>query len=560
MRGISSMDDGNDVIAEALPGAMKHDDGVVTFALYAPWKKSVHLAGSFNNWDYQRDRLEQRDRGYWVLAKKLGEGRHHYQFVIDESLWISDPYAQEIAVIEGRDEPHAVIEVGGSPYRWKHADWRRPPLSDLILYELHIGDFSSEGTFQGVIDRLDYLKDLGVNAIECMPWVESLPRSYWGYTPTHYLAPRRSYGSPTDLKRMIDEAHGRGVAVILDMVLNHTGKQHPFMKMYRWKESPWYGPPIGERNQFGLPTLDFTKPATNAFVRDVQAYWLRFFQVDGFRYDYLAGLGSNENGDGLPYLMKTARQIRPEAYLIGECIPENPDLLNGSGLSATWHTRSRGALDCMLRERDEMGLKWDDLERTAKVLDPATQGYDSTEFMINYLECHDDIRVMRSLADLGFDEQTARRKAMLGATLLMTMPGEPMLYHGQEWGEPTKKSLDANKVHWDLLDTPSGRRLHEHYRDLCRLRREHTALRDGRFAWLELNARRRTFVYHRWAGDDDHVVVAANVSSREHAFNIAFPRSGSWRDHLEHRPLDITGRRKLHIDAYDAKVLTFAHA
>lgn len=546
-----------DILARALPGATDHGDGVVTFAIYAPEKRSVHIAGGFNDWDWHQDPLEQRGGGFWAIAKQLPPGKCEYQFVIDETLVICDPYAQEINVPSPRSEPRAVIDVGRSIYQWKNEHWQRPNLRDLIVYELCVGDFSPEGTFQGVINRLDHIAELGVNCIEFMPLYESVPRAYWGYEPNYFLAVRKSYGPMEDLLRLIDEAHGRGIGVILDMVLNHTGHHHPFMKMYSWHESPWYGDPIGEKNQFGLPTLDFTKPATNSFVRDVQAYWLRVFHIDGFRYDYLAGLGANDEGQGLPYLMRTAREIRPEAYLIGECIPEDPDLTRNSGLSGVWHTRSRIAIECLLRERDEKPYRWDNFEETIRALDPTTQGYNDSAFMINYAECHDDIRLIRSLRDeIGFPQDIAYRKSAMAATILMTIPGEPMLWQGQEWGEATVREQKPNKIHWELLQTPEGQCLRQQYADMCKLRRERTSLRGPEICFDLIDPRRRVVVYHRSLGEADQVVVAANFSRDKHKVTIKFPQLGHWRNRFTRELLNLSGDLEYELEPYWAVVFT----
>lgn len=547
----------DDIIARALPGATDHGEGMVTFAIYAPHKKSVELNGDFNDQDQRSSRLEQRDEGFWVTALELPRGRYEYQFVVDDMLVICDPYAQEINPIPGQDPPRAVIDVGRPIYHWKHDHWQRPNLRDLIVYEMHVGDFSPEGTFQGVIDRLDYLQELGINCIEFLPLYESVPRAYWGYEPNYFLAVRKSFGPMEDLLRLIDEAHARGIGIILDLVLNHTGHLHPFLRMYPWQESPWYGEPIGEINQFGLPTLDFTKPATNAFVRDVQAYWLRVFHIDGFRYDYLAGLGANQEGQGLPYLMRTAREIRPEAYLFGECIPEDPELTRDSGLSGVWHTRSRIALECLLRQRDEAPYKWDDFEGTVRSFDPTTQDYNHASFMLNYLECHDDIRLIRSLRDeIGFPEELAYRKSALGATVLMTIPGEPMLWQGQEWGEATVRDQKPNKIHWELLDTPEGRCLREHYADVTRLRRERTSTRSDNFEFQMIDPARRVVVYHRWLGDADHVLVAANFSADKQALTLHFPQQGHWRERFSRQLWNITADLEYELDPCWAAVFT----
>ncbi|NLD95463.1 MAG: hypothetical protein GX639_22660, partial [Fibrobacter sp.] len=423
-----------DAVRFALPGATDHGGGVVSFAIFAPRKNSVHLLGDFNDYQPGADALSQREPGYWVAVKHLPTGPARYQFLIDGDLLICDPYAQGIEEAPGRDEPAAVIDVGRPIYQWRNEGWQRPPVEDLIIYELHVGDFSPEGVFRGVTDRLDYLEDLGVNALEFMPLCEKDPDEYWGYKPMYPLAVRRDMGSFEDLLTLIDEAHGRGIAVILDLVLAHTAVRHPFNRMYPYEESPWYGPGLGEPNQFALPTLDFSKPATNSFIRDVQSYWLRVLHVDGFRYDYLPGIGQDLNGQGVPYLMSVARDIRPRAYLIGEYIPEVPDTIAHSDIDAVWHERFRIALQTLLTGKDVTPYKADRFAEVVAAFDPATQGYGRSGRMINYAESHDLPRIMQALADAGLHGDDARRRSALAASVLATLPGEPMLFHGQECG------------------------------------------------------------------------------------------------------------------------------
>lgn len=546
--------DQEQLIRNALPGARDHGEGWVTFALYAPGKKSVRLAGSFNGWDASKDELRPRDPDYWVLPRRLDRGPAEYRFVIDDELTICDPYAQAIRR-EGDDRPpKAVIDVGRPIYQWKHDDWQRPALRDLIIHEVHVGDFSPEGTWRGAIERLDHLKALGVNAIELLPVYEGEENDYWGYTPNYFLAPRAAYGPVEDLLRLVDECHARGIGVILDLVLTHTGPSHPFLQLHPFEDSPWYGPPIGERNQFGLPTLDYHNDATNAFAHDVQAYWLNVFHVDGFRYDYVIGLGADDEGRGLPFLMSTARHIRPEAYLIGECIPEQPDLVNDTGLGAVWHTRAKLALLAMVREGEQFDFSYDDLGKALGAFHPGDQGYDQAEFMVNYVESHDEPRLAAQLREAGLPEDVVFAKAALAFTALMTLPGEPMLYHGQEWGEDTPKKLEPNKIHWDRLGGESGRGLCAHAAGLCRMRRAHVSLRSNEFALPLVDAGRHCAVWHRRHGESDRAVVAVNFSGDAQEIDVPFPAGGQWHEHFTGEIVTIDGDLRLELEPYSARI------
>jgi len=543
-----------EAVESALPGAFDYGDGLVTFALYAPGKQSVELIVAPHGQSVEIHQMDDRGGGFWVTPMNLPKGKCEYRFRLDHETVIADPYAQEIRRVRDDDVPWAVVDAGRGIYMWRNEDWRRPNFRDLIVYELHVGDFSPEGNFAGVRKRLDYLRDLGVNAIEFMPLYESSPDDYWGYKPTYFMAVRSSYGSLMDMIELVDECHAREIGVVMDMVLAHTGDDHPFNAMYPYKQSPWYGKGLGEPNQFGLPMLDFSKDATNSFVRDVQAYWMHVAHVDGFRYDYLAGIGAADGQKGLPYLMRTAREIRPESYLIGECIPEDPELVNNSGLGGVWHTRSRLAMSALLAETQFQPYDWNDFDKCIHAFDPATQDYDQASFMVNYIECHDDERIIKLLLERGFDYQTALRKSALAATLLMTMPGEPMLYHGQEMGEDSEKILGPNKLRWDRLDSPEGAGLADHYKRMCRLRNSKTSLRERNIRVALVDAQAKCAVIHRWWGQADQVVIAVNFSNRPRRLSAPVSQRGRWHELDTGEITEIKDAVETTIEAYSARI------
>ena len=514
------------------PGVTDHGDGWLTFALFAPGKQSVALIGEFNNWDRLADPLQATDAGLWWIKKQFEPGTYTYQFAVDEEIVICDPYATLLAEGAEQGPPRAVVEVGREPYRWRHDTGAGLAFNDLIIYELHVGDFSPEGNFQGIINRLDYLQDLGVNTLELMPVFEFSGTEYtWGYNPAYFFAVEKSYGRPDDLRRLVDEAHGRNMAIILDLVLAHTAQRHPFNQIYRYEDSPWYGAGLGEVNQFGFPTFDYTKEPAQVFARDVQAYWLQEFRVDGFRYDYMNGIGYRDD-QGIPFLVRSVREIKPSAHLIGEFSPENPGAVAASNLSGAWHVMASYALKALLREGEFNGVNWDDFGGALTVLEPWQRGYQAASNVINYLESHDEQRVMIDIQAAGIDENGARYKSALGASVLFTMPGQPMLYHGQEWGEATQRTLDPNPIDWGRLETEGGRGLFEHYCRLAHLRQEHPALRSENYSLDAMDPEQKTVVYHRWNDEGDEVVVAVNFLPIKQTLDVPFPRPGGWREVL----------------------------
>src|SRR5688572_5048825 len=192
-------------------GAHDRGDGVVSFALWAPWKKSVHLIGDFNGWDMAADPLTVDESGLWWVEKHLDPGVHAYQFVLDGEFVVGDPYARALRWSEGSPQPHALVAVGAEPYAWGDDSFGIKPLNQLVIYELHVGDFSPEGTFAGALERLDHLAGLGVDAIELMPIQEFPGDRSWGYNPAYFFAVESAYGTAEDLKRLVDAAHQRGI-------------------------------------------------------------------------------------------------------------------------------------------------------------------------------------------------------------------------------------------------------------------------------------------------------------------------------------------------------------
>lgn len=544
-------------------GPQDDNNGTVTFGFYAPGKREVYLIGSFNDWNLRADPLVEQPGGLWRIEKPLAPGRHEYQFCVDDDLIVCDPYARELGTRRGTETPTAVIEVGAASYPWQHDGWPRPTRDDLVIYEVHIGDFSPEGNFRGLLDRLDLIKELGVNAIELMPVMEFAGgESAWGYEPLHFFAIHPSYGSAAEFKALVDGAHSRGIAIILDIVLAHTAHAHTFNRLYRYEDSPWYGPSLGETNQFGFPALDHGKPAVAAYVKDVLTYWLAEFHVDGFRFDYCLGIGARLDM-GMPYLVAVCRTLDPNAYLIAEYLPEEQGVLRCCTFDGAWHGRFKSAIHALLRETDYRDFSIYRFREALVSFDPRDDGYTDVTAPVNYLESHDEERLLCVLSrEAGFEPEVVEAKGRLAATLLLTLPGIPMLYQGQEWGEETDKQVNArNTLRWIERETPRGRRLFDHYCTLLTARRQQPALRGSDIAFLAVERDKRLVAYHRrHAGEDgtaNHVVVAANFTPVVQGLTIPFPAAGRWRDRLTGDELAVEEQREVTLPAYGAAVYEY---
>lgn len=512
----------------AMPsGCFEQGDGKVSFALWAPWKKSVTLVGDFNGWDRNATPMTVSDEGMWWVELELQPGEYGYQYVIDGETYISDPYAHKLRWAEG-PQPQAVVTIGATSYEWHDSNFGIAPLNKLVLYEIHVGDFSPEGTFAGVTARLDYLQDLGINAIELMP-VQEFPGDHsWGYNPAFFFAPESAYGSVDDLKALVDGAHQRNIGVILDMVFNHTSGDNPINFLYPYDENPYFS---DQGNPWGFPDLDHWNDATKRYIQDIQGYWLNDFHIDGFRYDHVEGIGY-DSVSGASFMTWAARQTKPYVYLIAEQLQDPLSVVRDTNMDASWHLAFQRMLNAQLREGDYHGNSYGDMEGTMGVIDFRTQGYGDNAQAINYLESHDEERVCREVQSNNLDYGVALRKSKLGAVALFTAAGVPMLYHGQEFGMDTAKTIDVNKLQWDKLADGGVEDLRNTYKSLITLRYNEEALQGNTIEPLLVDNDRKLLIYKRWTDQGSQVVVALNFAPEQQFAEIDFPRAGRWHEWL----------------------------
>lgn len=295
------------------------DNTKVTLVLEAPGKNYTYVVGDFSNWLVTEDfKMNQTPDGehFWIEIDELEAQKEYvYQYWIDGKVKVGDPYAEKIADpwndkwIEETEYPNlpeynftqygpaTVFQTGQTAYQWSNHEntWQHPDVEHLMIYELHIRDFLGSHSYTDLIDTISYLKRLGVDAIELMPINEFEGNDSWGYNPAYYFAPDKYYGTKNDLKRFIDVAHQNGMAVILDMVLNHAFGQNPMVRMY-WDETnnrpaadnPWFNATHVGQYQWGY---DFNHESeyTKRFIDRVNTFWLEEYRFDGYRFDFTKG-------------------------------------------------------------------------------------------------------------------------------------------------------------------------------------------------------------------------------------------------------------------------------
>lgn len=446
----------------------------ITLALFAPYNETVQLLGSFNNWKPQV--LQRGEDGWWRGELDLADGEYEYRFRVksksyfatDQMIDIGDPYAtrvnpmnQEASVLTIHDGKRVV-----DTYVWQHDDKPLPSDAELIIYEMHVGGFGwspeaqdKNGTFDTVTAKLDYLVDLGINAIELMPLHEFPMDFSWGYNPRYHFAVESAYGTPTELKHLVDECHARGIRVILDVVFNHGENDHPLGKIdydyWFYHDNP---DPGGV--QFG-PKFDYTHfddklklyPARE-YSRSCTQFWQQEYHLDGFRFDATALIN---NFDFLREVRDTvkANSGGKPLLLIAEQLPPDPAVAGPNGpLDAAWHFAFHDQINANILGKEFKGRQAYDMDATLAALDARRGGYTSTSNVVNFTTSHDESYAIGELGAAGVFDEPAFRRAKNAITLVLTAPGIPMLKMGEEFGEFSPSSIDDVRIHWELLGTP----------------------------------------------------------------------------------------------------------
>lgn len=529
--------------AGASPGARDNGDGTVTFMLWAPGKHFVTLPGDFNGWDGDTTLLKVYQDSVWWTTLPLANGTYEYRFLVDGTLPIADPYARRLNWTSNGEQSgdwriaKSIVEVGASPFGWTDGSWSPPEPRDMIIYETHLGDFSPTKDFAGLQARLPYLAALGINAVEIMPCYEFPGGISWGYNPAYYMAPEAAYGTPIDLKSLVDAAHSYGIAILIDMVFNHLDASASLYRLYGtdWDASPWFH---AMTNPWGFPDLDHWSAGTKQLTKDVVEFWMDEYHVDGFRYDATTFIGwdgiGDDTGNGIGYFTYVAWDHDNDVYQVMEHLPQDPAVVTGTKATAGWHDTFHDQMKANLREGQFEGSSYGNMSVTAQAIHYAGDGFASETEVVNYTESHDEQRVIwEAQTNPGIDHDLAVKKSRLGAAVLFTSTGTPMIYHGQEFGEDSERTIDPNPLHWEYLEQPVGASLFQLYSRLIWLRRNYASLTSGNLYTTVQDDANHTISFWRWTdAGTDSVVVVANFDRNSKAIPVQFPVTGTWYEFL----------------------------
>jgi 1,4-alpha-glucan branching enzyme len=545
----------------------------IEFQLFAPYNKEAALVGCFSNWEPMP--MEKDDRGYFRTQIELEDGTYQYKFRVRSRSWffepdqwieIVDPYATDI------DNPtqNGVIRIKDGEkivdtYVWQHDDKPLPADRELVIYEMHVGDFSggeddpyARGQYKHVIEKLDYLCELGVNAIELMPVKEYPGDHSWGYNPRYFFATESSYGSTADLKHLIDECHARGIRVFLDGIYNHSESESPLTQI---DHDYWYhhDPKDPEQNwgpEFNYELYDENldiKPAWQ-FIGDNVRFWIEEYHIDGIRYDAAKNIG---NYDFMHWIVAKTKEIAGAKpfYNVAEHLPETPTITNLEGpMDGCWQDAFYHTVKAHI-----CGDTFD-LEQLKDVLDCKRREFLGATNVVNYLGNHDHDRMMKELSDRGIFDDSAFKRMKLGAVLLATAVGIPLIWMGEEFGEYKEKTIDQAKIDWTLLGNDANRSLLEYYKGLIHLRKNNQALYTENIEFFHENPECHVLAYARWNDEGSRVVVVANLSDNYLAgYQVPhFPANGTWHEWTGDYDVE-SGDDNILIDLpeYEAKVFVW---
>ncbi len=564
--------------ANMIPGINydDNDDTKATLVLEAPGKAFAYFVGDLSNWNvldtYQMKKTPDGEF-FWIEINGLvPQEEYVFQYWVEESVKIGDPYAEKIADpwndpwIESSTYPDlpfydktengmaSVLQTGQTAYQWASSEstWQRPDVDHVVIYELLIRDFIGAHDYTTLIDTLSYIKNLGVDAIEIMPFNEFEGNESWGYNPAYYFAPDKYYGPEEDLKLFIETAHQMGMAVIMDVVMNHAYGQNPMVQLYfeggnPALDNPWFNREYVGQYQWGYDwnhESDYTK----RFLDRLNAFWIEEYHIDGYRFDFTKGFTNSAPGgsvDGfdqsrIDLLERMADEIwtvDPECYIILEhWAPFNEEQILGDYGMKMWGNRSYDYVPAVIGNN---GGNFNNMDRTSHVL---------------FFDSHDESRIAEHALNQGLSNATYNVRDPLimyervkqAAAFLFLNPGPKMLWQFDELGYDIDINFNGrigNKpLPWGpdglgYYENPLRKYIYDAYSGILDVRKQ---IGPEQLAVANTNhkttgATRRL----RYNTTDIDLVVIGNFSLEMGSIDPQFTQTGWWYDYFSGDSIDV---------------------
>ncbi|MGC2400615.1 MAG: alpha-amylase family glycosyl hydrolase [Acidobacteriaceae bacterium] len=591
----------------AFPSFAADGDAQIRFGLYLPGIQKaggfrvvvriIHAADRFNPSvkTQDADLAWTTDAGLdlWSATVTLAtggtghagdEGDYLYRY----QLWWTNAAGQDVLITNWFPDPFArytdiglmsstVLAKTPTAFAWTDAAYRTPELEDLIVYELQAEEFND--SFDGVAERLDFLASLGVNCLELMPVTSNKLDFDWGYGPVYHFSPSAHFGGANGLKRLVNAAHARGIAIILDVVYEHVDPAFAYYGVYNdlanTVGAPHPASPLTKgMNVWGFgPACDFTQPFCRDFFVSANEMWMDEYHVDGFRYDEVTDLYVGARAAGYQdlaqrvyvYSLGIARfQQAADSYSriiqCAETLGISRQVMNETYTNAAW-------TDDLLNKVENM-IVWNYVDDNfAHILDPTFSGYPSFQTVVDasgnavqrpvapfqYLESHDhsQLIVFAGTNSDGGPLPEGNRDLFYRlqpyAIALYTCQGIPMLWQGQEWadnynlpGTGAARVHLRRDTHWEYFYDLDGQPLIRVYRRLGQLRRSSRALRGTQSFYYYQQSHQQTQIiaYHRYAsatstGPEEWAMVLLNFAGSAGQISVPFPKAGTWQEMLD---------------------------
>jgi 1,4-alpha-glucan branching enzyme len=567
--------------------------GGATFRIWAPRAKQVYVSGDFNGWKQDTScLLNQIGGGHWAgFFPGLQDG-DQYLFYIDgigTSNYKRDPRGRALTFLPSFPGSNCVLR-NPSRFPWHNTAFRPPAFNDAVIYQLHVGTYlvpsdSNDGSFLDVIGKIPYLASLGINALEPMPIQEFQTQFSLGYNGTDYYSPENQYGeadetklqtylnavnallvqagqpaysgidvlrgADSQLRALVDVCHVYGIAVFLDLVYNHAGGGFD-------ENSPlWFTDrmPYGNANDSlyftdqgwaGGQVFAFWNNDVKQFLIDNAKFFYQEYRIDGIRFDEVSVMDRFGGWQTCQYMTETLRAEKPDAMLVAEYWPVNDFVVKspsagGAGFDATWHDGLRNTVRAAIGAASAGASSPVQMDTIAGAI--ANYGLDDRWRAVSCLEDHDIVYTGRSprIAKLSDGSNSrswyARSRSRFGMGLLMSSPGIPLIFMGQEFLEDKQWSdtpNSANEIWWEGLD--SGDKTMSDFlrftRELVSLRKSQPGLRGEGCGIIHAHNDNRILAFHRWVeGVGNDVVVVASLSEHNwYNYAVGFPRRGAWRE------------------------------
>ena len=582
------------------------DNTAATLVLYAPSKTRVGLIGDLpgSNWleqlPYQMNKTPDNNY-WWIRITGLTPGTEYsFQYLVDGTLRIAEPYAEKILdPYEDKNIPTttypglkaypvnltsnvvSILQTGQTPYNWQTTGYTRPDKRKLVIYELLVRDFTGKHDWSTMNDTLNYLKNMGITAIELMPVSEFEGNLSWGYNPDFYFAPDKYYGPASGFKQFIDNCHSKGIAVIMDMTLNHSFGLSPLVQLY-WDaannrpaaNNPWFNTVAKHPYNVGFD-MNHESLATRYFTSRVVEHWLTNYKIDGFRFDLSKGFTQTQTCDASgnncnvgtwgnydasriaiwKRYYDTLQLKSPGCYAILEHFADNSEETELSNYGMMFWGNSNCAYSQAIEGYASGPCGSWDFDYGLSVARGWTNPY-----LVTYMESHDEERLMFNALSYGNSFggyniktlNTALSRMELNASFFFTLPGPKMIWQFGELGYDSSINFctngtisadcrtDSKPIKWNYFQVPERKRVYEVYSALIKLRKN--AVFSDLFTSNNISRDFSGLV--KWAKVSqgaNHLVTIGNFDVAAQTGNITFPTSGTYYDYINGGTFNATG-------------------